>query len=266
MEAVISSALQDVEPDIYYPSSDGQPMANNTLHEEYLTTTKYGLESVFADREDVFVAMDLFWYPVKGKPKTVLAPDVMVALGRPKGPRFSYKQWEENNVAPQVVFEFLSDSNTNAEMSRKAIFFAQHGVQEYYLYDIERKQLSGLIRYQEQDDSLEEIEDMKDWVSPRLGIRFDMSSGALILYTPDGKRFLSYLEVQQRLKEQEVQLANTQAELGETRAELGETRAELGETRAELQQTREQLEERDTAILILQAKLRELGVNPDTVG
>jgi hypothetical protein len=44
---------------------------------------------MFRNREDVFVAMDLLWYPVKGKPKIRLAPDVLVALGRPKGPRRS---------------------------------------------------------------------------------------------------------------------------------------------------------------------------------
>jgi Uma2 family endonuclease len=252
MEAMISSALHDTQSEIYYPDSDGQPMANNTLHAEYITTTKYGIESVFQDRSDVFVAMDLFWYPVQGKPKIVLAPDVMVALGRPPGPRSSYKQWEEENIAPQVVFEFLSESNTGSEMVRKAIFFERYGVQEYYLYDVERKKLSGLVRYHEEDDTLEEIADMNDWVSPRLGIRFDMSSKELVLFAPDGTPFLSYLEVQRQLKER-------QAHLEKTRAELGETRAELGETRAELQKTKEYAEQQNATIQELQAKLRELG-------
>jgi Uma2 family endonuclease len=237
MESVHSSALQDNETEIYYPDSDGQPMANNTEHFEYIASTKYGLESVFQHRDDVFVAADLFWYPVKGKPKTVLAPDVMVALGRPKGERKSYKQWEEDNIAPQVVFEFLSDANTTSEMTHKAAFFERYGVQEYYIYDLERKQLSGLIRYQEQDDALEVIADMEDWVSPRLGIRFSVSSGALQLYKPDGTPFLSYMELND---------------------ELSETRSELSETRSELSETRKKNE-------LLSAKLRELGINPDAL-
>ncbi len=32
----------------------------------------------------------------------------MVVFGRPKGDRGSYKQWLENQIAPQVVFEILS--------------------------------------------------------------------------------------------------------------------------------------------------------------
>jgi Uma2 family endonuclease len=235
METVISSTLQDAseQDSTYYPDSDGLPMANNTEHLERITTTKHGLESVFHDRDDVFVAADLFWYPVKGKPRIVLAPDVMVALGRPKGARKSYQQWREDGIAPQVVFEFLSESNTPREMTNKALFFERFGVQEYYLYDMERKHLSGFIRYQEEDDMLEELSDMNDWTSPRLGVRFDMSSGDLQLYKPDGTPFLSYDEyarLEHNLVE-ERKRANEQAQRAHA----------------------------------LAAKLRELGINPDEI-
>jgi Uma2 family endonuclease len=239
---------------IIYPDSDGLPMANNTEHYKRITATKHGLDAVFADRDDVFVAADLFWYPVEGKPRTVLAPDVIVALGRPKGERKSYKQWEEANVAPQVVFEFLSDSNTPGEMARKAVFFERHGVQEYYIYDIERKDLSGLIRFQEHDAELEPIPDMNDWTSPRLGIRFAMDSGELELFKPDGTPFLTYDEYEQL--ENLLAAAETRAETAETRAETAETRAETAETRAETAETRAET---------LMQKLRELGVNPDAL-
>jgi hypothetical protein len=43
------------------------------------------LAALFADRPDVFVAGDLLWYPVEGRPDICRAPDVMVAIGRPKG-------------------------------------------------------------------------------------------------------------------------------------------------------------------------------------
>ena len=51
-------------PDLEYPDSDGEPMAENTRQYRYLTMTKGGVEVVFRDRPDVFVAGDLFWYPV----------------------------------------------------------------------------------------------------------------------------------------------------------------------------------------------------------
>ena len=61
----------------------------------------------------------------------------MVVFGRPKGDRGSYKQWEEENIAPQVVFEILSPSNDRFEMSRNLLFFERHKIEEYYLYDPE---------------------------------------------------------------------------------------------------------------------------------
>ena len=75
----------------------------------------------------------MLWYPVKGDPKTRVAPDVLVAFGRPKGDRGSYRTWEEENVAPQVVFEILSPGNTTAEMAEKLRFYERYGVEEYYL-------------------------------------------------------------------------------------------------------------------------------------
>jgi hypothetical protein len=53
--------------------------------------------TIFKDDENVFVAGDLLWYPVEGKPNISQAPDVMVAFGTPKGSSKSYKQWLENN-------------------------------------------------------------------------------------------------------------------------------------------------------------------------
>lgn len=133
METLTASTLPNLsswEEDVFYPDSDGQPMANNTEHFERIAATKYGLESVFAERDDVFVAADLFWYPVKGRTRLAVAPNVMVILGRPKGARKSYRQWNEDNIPPHVVFEFLSESNTTVEMAKKATFFERYGVQE----------------------------------------------------------------------------------------------------------------------------------------
>ncbi|WP_204103643.1 MULTISPECIES: Uma2 family endonuclease, partial [Spirulina sp. CCY15215] len=90
-------------------------------------TIKGGLDALFKDRDDVFIAADLLWYPVQltqpeiraeKKPKKQ-APDVMVVLGRPKGDRGSYLQWKEDNIAPQVAFEILSPGNKKGDMDTK---------------------------------------------------------------------------------------------------------------------------------------------------
>jgi Uma2 family endonuclease len=56
----------------------------------------------------------------------------MVAIGRPKGRRDSYLQWNEGNIPPQVIFEVLSPGNRAAEMENKFAFYQKYGVEEYY--------------------------------------------------------------------------------------------------------------------------------------
>src|SRR5208282_4133963 len=116
------------------------------------------LVALYRDLADVFVAADLFWYPVERHPEIVVAPDAFVVFGRPKGDRRSYLQWEEGNIAPQVVFEVRSPSNYEAEMERKFNFYEKYGVDEYYIYDPDRVKLSGWLR---QGDRLVEIPSMQ---------------------------------------------------------------------------------------------------------
>jgi Uma2 family endonuclease len=179
---------------IVYPDSDGKPMAENTLQFRWIVTIKEGLERVFHDRPDVFVAGDLFWYPVEGKPEICTAPDTLVAFGRPKGDRGSYKQWEEADIAPQVVFEVRSPNNRFGELYRKLRFYEEFGVDEYYLYDPDHDVLEGWRRV---EDELREIPEMNGWTSPVLGIKFDSSGSELKILGPDGRPFLTYQEIAQ---------------------------------------------------------------------
>jgi Uma2 family endonuclease len=200
--------------EIIYPDSDGQPMADNTEQFEWVVLLKENLECLFAQNPDVFVGGDLLWYPVEGHPEIRVAPDVMVALGRPKGKRGSYHQWQENNQPPQVVFEILSPGNTLKEMTKKLKFYDHHGVEEYYVYDPDDNELTGLQRI---DGELTIIEEMGNWVSPLLGIKFELDAKTLQVYYPDGRPFLSTVELAIQA-EQEFQ----RAEREKLRAELAE--------------------------------------------
>jgi Uma2 family endonuclease len=223
---------------IVYPDSDGQPMADNTLQFEYIVTIQGGLDAIFKDDPTVFVAGDLLWYPVEGRPEVRMAPDVMVALGRPKGHRGSYQQWLEDDVPPQVVFEVLSPGNRFAELLRKFQFYQRYGVEEYYVYDPDRGQLSG---WQRAGRSLEEISEMVGWVSPRLGIRFDMVNGELRLFDPAGVRFATYVGLA-RMRDAEHQRADQER----LRADAEHLRADQERLRAER----------------LEARLKALGEDP----
>ncbi len=207
-----------VPAEIVYPESDGQPMANNTEQFDWIVDIKENLEAVFADNPEVFVAGDLFWYPRKGRADIVQAPDAMVVFGRPKGRRGSYKQWEEGEIGPQVVFEILSPSNRQTEMIEKFRFFERYGVEEYYLYDPDRNNADGWVRT---GDTLEPIPELSGWVSPRLGVRFETGPRKLTLYRPDGSPFEKLSEVLRR------------AEAESRRADLEKQRADAAEAEIE---------------------------------
>lgn len=181
---------------IIYPESDGQPIADNTEQFRWIVVIKENLELLFADDPMVFVAGDLLWYPVQGNNTLCQAPDAMVAFGRPKGRRGSYLQWQEANIAPQVVFEILSPSNRLKDLAKKFQFYDRYGVEEYYLYDPDHLDLSGWLR--SDTGQLAVVEDMANWVSPRLGIRFDLSGEELQIYRPDGRKFLTFIELEER--------------------------------------------------------------------
>jgi Uma2 family endonuclease len=186
--------------EIIYPDSDGEPMADNTKQFRWIVTIKENLEILFVNNPDVFVAGDLLWYPVQGNNKIRQAPDAMVIFGRPKGDRGSYRQWEEDNIAPQVVFEIISPGNRRGKMMDKLLFYQRYGVQEYYIYDPDDIELSGFVR---QEDWLENIPEMNGWVSPLLEIRFELTEN-LEIYRSDGRKFLTPVELDQ-LREQERQ-------------------------------------------------------------
>jgi Uma2 family endonuclease len=212
---------------INYPESDGKPMADNTKQFHWITVIKQNLDWLFAQDPQVFIAGDLFWYPVEGRPNIVTDPDVLVVFGRPKGDRGSYKQWEENNIAPQVVFEILSPSNSKTEMEKKLIFYDRYGVDEYYIYDPDRQQLEGWLRGD--NDSLENIPTIFNWVSPRLGIRFEQSEQELKLYRPDGTPFHSYNEVNRLLLEERQRAESEKHRADRLEALLQQYRQQFGD-------------------------------------
>ncbi|MGJ0607143.1 Uma2 family endonuclease [Cylindrospermopsis raciborskii] len=247
---------ETIAPEIVYPESDGEPMADNTRQFTWIVKIKENLEILFKSNADVFVAGDLFWYPVEGSNKIKLAPDIMVVFGRPKGHRGSYRQWEEDNIPPQVVFEILSPGNSQDEMDKKKLFYLKHGVEEYYVYDPDRISLEVSIR---ENNSFKEIKDVSVWTSPRLNVRFDMTGDELVIYYQDGGRFLSPVELsnyaeqenqraerEKLLKEQETQRAEREKLLKEQETQRAEREKLLKEQETQRAEREKLLKEQET--------------------
>lgn len=241
---------------VIYPESDGLPMAENTELFDWIVYIKEGLECLFANDMNVFVAGDLLWYPVQDHNEIVQAPDTLVAFGTHKGRRVSYKQWEENNIAPQVVFEVRSPSNSKANLETVKQFYENYGVEEYYLYDPARGILNGYMR---NGLRFTEIENMRGWISPRLGVRFDLIGKVLQMIRPDGRPFQSFLDTFQRadLAEQQVEQERQAKERAE--ALLAAERQSKEQSEALLAAERQRAEQAEQRAAALIEQLRALG-------
>lgn len=262
------NAVRPVPPfGLVFPDSDGQPMAENTRQYEAIVALKGNIEA-FAPA-DAFVAGDHLIYVDDQDPTARQAPDVYVAFGRPRRHRGSYKVWEEGGVFPQVIFEVLGPSNTAAEMRAKRRFYFSHGAEEYYEFDPEAGTWLGFVL--NADTGLpDQIKEMDRHVSPRLGMRFAFRPLELLVYRPNGSRFLSFQELndlaeaERARAEAEKRRADNEKQRAETekqRAEAEKQRAEVERQRAEVEKQRAETEKAEADRL--RAMLRAAGLDPD---
>lgn len=251
--------MQPQPAEIEYPESDGKPMSDNTLQASWILLLYANLNALFPD----FVAANLLWYPIQGSLKS-LAPDVLVAIGRPKGYRGSYQSWKEAGLQPQIVFEIRSPSNSDKEMVQKRADYDSFGVEEYYHYDPHRNFLEVFIR---QNGTLQKLPVVGSFDSPRLGIRFLLRPSGLQILDATGQPF-RHLEEERAQRE----AAEGQAEAAERQAEAAERQASVERQRAEQERTQREAAERqaeveraqrvaaETRAERLAARLRALGL------
>jgi Uma2 family endonuclease len=210
-------------------------MADTTQQYRWIVKVQGNLDIWYRDDPTVFVAGNNLIYAVEGDPKKRRAPDVSIAFGRPKGDRGSYQVWNEGDIFPQVVFEILSPKNTVEEMRKKKAFYRHFGAEEYYLINPQRKVPTVEIFLRKSGRFVKRKP--AGFVSPRLGVRFQPTATDLMLFLPDGRPFLTLVELGRK------------AEEDAKKAETEKRRADSADARADA----------------LAAKLRALGIDPDTV-
>ena len=159
-------------------------------------------------------------------------------------------------------------------MDRKFRFYDEHGVEEYYLCDPDALVLSG---WQRRLGRLKPVERVDSWVSPRLGVCFDLSDEQLVVWQPDGTRFLTFLELDEGRREAqdaaerasrraeqaraEAEQARRQAEQAGQQAEQARRQAE--QARAETERAQGEAERARANAERLAAQLQALGVEPE---
>lgn len=120
---------------VCYPSSDGKPMAETERHATATINAWQALRRQFADREDVYVGVDMLLYYVEGDPRKSVVPDIFVVFGVPKlPPRDNWLAWREGKL-PDFVLEVTSRRTHHRDEGLKRELYQRLGVQEYWQYD-----------------------------------------------------------------------------------------------------------------------------------
>ena len=117
--------------DVFYPCSDGRPMADNTWQAQAII---HAASDLAVALPEPFVAADILVYPEQGNPKNSIAPDVLVAFGVERRHRMSYFVWREGKP-PDWVLEVASPSTASRDLDLKRRRYAEMGVGEYWLFD-----------------------------------------------------------------------------------------------------------------------------------
>lgn len=137
-----------LSPVIDYPASDGQPMAETGIHVQAIIHLHQALQDFFADRPDVFVASDMFWYWKEGATDDAhrTAPDVMAVEGVGNHQRRTFNSFDEGGAVPAIVFEMASRDTWRDDENDKYRQYEQLGVREYVMFDPEGLYLSSPIK------------------------------------------------------------------------------------------------------------------------
>ncbi|MDZ8064805.1 MAG: Uma2 family endonuclease [Nostoc sp. DedQUE08] len=244
-----------VESEIFYPSADGQPVAETYDHLYALLTTLEVLKQYLANRQATVLGNQFLYY-AQGFPKLRVAPDVMVIFDVAPGGRDNYKIWEEGQV-PRVIFEMTSFGTKGQDEIFKKTLYEQLGVKEYWLFDPKGEWVEQQLRgYRLRGEIYEPIEDGR---SEPLQLRLVIEGRLIGFYREDtGEKLLIPNELAEALG-QEV-LARQQAE---ELVEQERQRAEQERQRAE--QERQRAEQAELQIEQLKARLRSLNIDSDTI-
>jgi Uma2 family endonuclease len=234
--------------DIFYPSSDGEPLAETSVHVDAIINAVVVLRQYLAQQQAIVLA-DQFLYYAQGFPRLRVAPDIMVIFDVPPGPRDNYKTWEEGSV-PAVIFEMTSEGTRNQDQDDKKKLYEQLEVKEYWLFDPKGEWIAEQLRgYRFNGEQYVLITDGR---SEPLKLRLQLEDTLIGFYREDtGEKLLVPDELVAALSAEVQARQNLEQQLEQQQQNVEQERQakEIAEHRAER----------------LAERLRAIGINPDEV-
>jgi Uma2 family endonuclease len=232
------ATVASAPPEIEYPSSDGEPMAETPIHRDVMLDQIVMHRAHFADEPDVYVSGNMMMYYVEGNADKSISPDVFVTRGIPKRPeRDVYKLWVEEK-GPDAVIELTSKSTARVDQRRKFdLYWDVLKVQEYFMFDPREKTLAGvsLCGYRLIDGEYELIPKTAGRLASEvLGLHLEASGEELRLYDP---RRGVYLPTLAEIREPAVREAAAH-EVAEAQSAREAAEAEIQRLRLEVEALR----------------------------
>lgn len=215
----LSGMSPPAEEEIFYPCSDGEPMAETELHLFVMLYTIATLRQQFELQPRIYVIGNMFLYVKKGHPEACKAPDVMVFKDvEPRPHRDNFKVWEENAV-PAVIIEVTSPSTAKEDLEDKKDFYEQLGVREYFLFDPKHEYLDQpLLGFRLINGVYEPLPPARDGgiVCSELMLVLKAEGSELALYNfRTGERLLTPMETHRHYKQARKDLEQLSQKLNE---------------------------------------------------
>ena len=226
------------------PDSDDTPV-DNELQNLIPNLLEAILAMAWPERLDWFFGVDMGVYYIPGEPPIV--PDGFLSLGVERfigeEGRLSYVLWEEDNVAPVLALEVVSKTY-GGEYERKKKAYAELGVRYYVIYRPDqriRRRRQRLEVYHLTENGYQLLAGDPIWL-PEIGLSLGRERG---MYLGREREWLYWYDANGRrlpTPEEKAAAAVDQAEQEKMKAEQEKTRADK-----------------------LAAKLKDLGIDPDSL-
>ena len=229
----------DILPEVTCPPTDlwsDEPPWESDLHLQQITILIGCLERLWQERSNYYASgnLTIYYNEEQLKKRDFCGPDFFVVLDTEKRPRKSWVVWGEQGKYPNVIVEILSPSTANIDRNKKKNLYQNiFRTPNYFWFDPESLELQGSRLIAGQYQAIAANENGYLW-SEQLELYLGIFERKLRYFTPTG----------------ELVLTAAEAELQERKAK---EQAILEKEQAILEKER------------LAAKLRELGIDPETI-
>ncbi len=278
----------DILPEVTCPPTDlwsDEPPLESDLHLQQIIILLSCLELLWQEKNDYYASgnLTIYYNEEQLKKRDFCGPDFFVVLDTEKRPRKSWVVWGEQGKYPNVIVEILSDSTANIDRNKKKILYQNtFRTPNYFWFDPNTLELQGFTILEGQYQAISANDRGYLW-SEQLGLYLGIFDRKLRYFTADGQLVPTpqEAELQQRQAKEQALLEKEQERQGKEQALLEKEQERQGKEQALLEKEQALLEKeqeqqaKEQALLEkeqerqakerLAAKLRELGINPQTI-